>query len=36
MITAKIRLENIVEDGIKALITDKDNHVKILVDIKAK
>ncbi|KPM35783.1 hypothetical protein AK830_g10769 [Neonectria ditissima] len=36
MITAKIRLENLVEDGIKALITDKDNHVKILVDIGAK
>ncbi|KAK7430418.1 hypothetical protein QQZ08_002937 [Neonectria magnoliae] len=36
MITAKIKLENLVEDGIKALITDKDNHVKILVDINAK
>ncbi|KAH7011010.1 chaperonin 10-like protein [Ilyonectria destructans] len=36
MITAKIRLENVVEDGIKALVTDKDNHVKILIDIHAK
>lgn len=36
MITAKIRLENVVEDGIKALVTDKDNHVKILIDINAK
>lgn len=36
MITAKIRLENVVKDGIKALINDKDNHVKILIDINAK
>lgn len=36
MITAKIKLENVVEDGIKALVTDKDNHVKILIDINAK
>lgn len=35
MITAKIRLENIVQDGIKTLISDKDNHVKILVDVNA-
>jgi len=33
MITRKIALENVVEDGIKALITDKENHVKILVQI---
>ncbi|KAI5456028.1 chaperonin 10-like protein [Mariannaea sp. PMI_226] len=36
MITRKIKLENLVEDGIKTLIHDKNNHVKILVDIKAK
>ncbi|KAF7562250.1 hypothetical protein G7046_g1897 [Stylonectria norvegica] len=35
MITRKIKLENIVEDGIKTLINDKDNHVKILVDVNA-
>lgn len=33
MITRKIALENVVEDGIKTLISDKDNHVKILVQI---
>jgi hypothetical protein len=33
MITRKIALENVVEDGIKTLIKDKDNHVKILVQI---
>ncbi|KAG0647485.1 putative diacetyl reductase [Hyphodiscus hymeniophilus] len=33
MITRKIALENVVEDGIKTLISDKDNHVKILVEI---
>ncbi|KAI8654131.1 hypothetical protein NCS56_01369700 [Fusarium sp. Ph1] len=36
MITRKIKLENIVEDGIKALINDKDNQVKVLVDIHDK
>lgn len=36
MITGKIKLENLVEDGIKKLISDKDNQVKILVDVKAK
>lgn len=34
MITSKIRLENLVQDGILALVHDKDNHVKILVDIQ--
>jgi len=34
MITRRIKLENLVEDGIKALITEKDKHVKILVDIQ--
>ena len=33
MITRRIALENVVEDGIKTLITDKDSHVKILVQI---
>lgn len=33
MITRKIKLENIVEDGIKALIHDKNNQVKVLVDM---
>ncbi|KAI8953386.1 hypothetical protein F4801DRAFT_576560 [Xylaria longipes] len=36
MITARIKFENVVQDGIKRLISDKDNHVKILVDINAK
>jgi hypothetical protein len=36
MITRKVKLENIVEDGIKALINDKDNQVKVLVDIHDK
>ncbi|KAI0204254.1 GroES-like protein [Astrocystis sublimbata] len=35
MITAKIRFDNVVEDGIKKLISDRDSHVKILVDINA-
>lgn len=35
MITAKIKLENLVQDGIKTLINDKDSHVKILVDMSA-
>jgi len=33
MITKKIALERIVEDGIKELINNKENHVKILVQI---
>lgn len=33
MITRKIALENVVEDGFKTLITDKEKHVKILVQI---
>ncbi|KAJ4256166.1 hypothetical protein NW762_009243 [Fusarium torreyae] len=36
MITKKIKLENIVEDGIKALIHDKDHQVKVLVDMHAE
>lgn len=33
MITRKIQLENIVEDGFKALINHKDEYVKILIEI---
>lgn len=33
MVTRKIALENVVEDGIKTLIRDKEKHVKILVEI---
>ncbi|OAL46600.1 GroES-like protein [Pyrenochaeta sp. DS3sAY3a] len=33
MITSKIQLEDLVECGIKALIRDKDNQVKILVEV---
>ncbi|KAI9815541.1 MAG: hypothetical protein M1827_002675 [Pycnora praestabilis] len=33
MITRKIKLEDVVEQGLKALIADKDKHVKILVEV---
>lgn len=33
MITSKIALENVVEDGIKELIANKEKHVKVLVQI---
>jgi hypothetical protein len=35
MITKKIKLEDLVEGGILTLVKDKENHVKILVDLKA-
>jgi threonine dehydrogenase-like Zn-dependent dehydrogenase len=35
MITRKIKMNEVVEKGFKALINDKDNHVKILIDIGA-
>ncbi|ERF68283.1 hypothetical protein EPUS_02739 [Endocarpon pusillum Z07020] len=35
MITRKIKLDEVEEKGFNALINDKDNHVKILVDIGA-
>jgi hypothetical protein len=35
MITSKIRIDRIAEDGFKPLIEEKDKHVKILVDLKA-
>ncbi len=34
MITGKIQMDEVEEKGFKALIHDKDNHVKILVEIK--
>jgi threonine dehydrogenase-like Zn-dependent dehydrogenase len=34
MITSKIKIDRIVEDGFKPLIEEKDKHVKILVDLK--
>ncbi|KAF2678544.1 GroES-like protein [Lentithecium fluviatile CBS 122367] len=36
MITSKIKLEDLVEGGIKALINDKESHVKILVEVGGK
>ena len=33
MITRKIRMDEVEDKGFKALIEDKDNQVKILVDI---
>lgn len=35
MITSRIRMDRLVEDGYWALIKEKDKHVKILVDVKA-
>lgn len=35
MITSKIRMEKLVDDGYWALIKEKDKHVKILVDVRA-
>ena len=36
MITRKIHLDDVVEHGFNALIKDKDNQVKILVDMTAE
>lgn len=33
MITKKIAMDKVAEEGFKTLIEDKDNHVKILVDM---
>ena len=33
MITKRIRIDDVVEEGFKALIKDKDNQVKILIDL---
>ncbi|KAI8630365.1 GroES-like protein [Xylariaceae sp. FL1651] len=35
MITRKISIDRIVEDGFNALISEKDKHVKIMVDLSA-
>lgn len=35
MITSKIPMNEVVDNGFKALIYDKESHVKILVDISA-
>jgi threonine dehydrogenase-like Zn-dependent dehydrogenase len=35
MITKKIRLNEVEDEGFSTLINDKDNHVKILVDVAA-
>lgn len=33
MITRKIQMDEVEEKGFKALVYDKDNHVKILVEV---
>lgn len=35
MITKTIKMNEIVDEGFKTLIEDKENHVKILVDVGA-
>ncbi|KAI9373657.1 chaperonin 10-like protein [Aspergillus egyptiacus] len=35
MITSKIRMEEVEEKGFKALVNERDKHVKILIDIEA-
>lgn len=35
MITKVIKMDKVVEEGFSTLINDKDNHVKILVDVSA-
>ncbi len=35
MITKKIHLDEVEEEGFKTLINDKDNHVKILIDMSS-
>ena len=35
MITRRIQLDDLVERGIKALVHDKENQVKILVEVGA-
>ncbi|ETN38551.1 uncharacterized protein HMPREF1541_06587 [Cyphellophora europaea CBS 101466] len=34
MITSKIKIDRVVEDGYNALIHEKDKHVKILIDVQ--
>ena len=33
MITKKIQMDEVEEEGFKTLVLDKDNHVKILVEV---
>lgn len=33
MITKKVTMDKVAEEGFKTLIEDKDNHVKVLVDM---
>lgn len=33
MITKKVPMDKVVEEGFKTLIEDKDNHVKILIEM---
>ena len=33
MITSKIQIDEVEEKGFKALVNDKDNHVKILIEV---
>ena len=35
MITRKVKMDEVEDKGFNALINDKDNHVKILIDIGA-
>jgi hypothetical protein len=35
MITSKIRMEEVEEKGFKALVEEREKHVKILIDIAA-
>lgn len=35
MITKMIQLDQVVEEGFETLINDRDNHVKIMIDICA-
>lgn len=36
MITKRIRLDRVVEDGFDALINDKENQIKVMVDMEAE
>lgn len=33
MITGKIQMDEVEEKGFKALVSDRDNHIKILVEV---
>ncbi len=36
MITKMIRFDRVVEDGFDALINDKENQIKIMIDMEAE